>query len=67
MRRPRGSAVHRLSRVKKATLPVFKDLYKAVKTGAETKRVLRSTGEFDIDVQLHAEVTQTVKVTVVPL
>lgn len=29
--------------------------------------VLRSTGEFDIDVQLHAEVTQTVKVTVVPL
>jgi large subunit ribosomal protein L9 len=29
--------------------------------------VLRTTGEFDIDVQLHAEVTQTVKVTVVPL
>ena len=29
--------------------------------------VLRTKGEFDIDVQLHAEVTQTVKVTVVPL
>jgi large subunit ribosomal protein L9 len=29
--------------------------------------VIRSTGDFDIDVQLHAEVTQTVKVSVVPL
>lgn len=28
---------------------------------------LRSTGEFDIDVQLHAEVTQTVKLSIVPL
>jgi large subunit ribosomal protein L9 len=29
--------------------------------------VLRNTGEFDIDVQLHAEVTQTIKLSVVPL
>ena len=29
---------------KKATMPVFKDLYKAVKTEAEAKRVISSTG-----------------------
>ncbi len=28
---------------------------------------LRSTGEFDIDVQLHPEVTQTIKLSIVPL
>ncbi len=28
---------------------------------------LRSTGDYDIDVQLHAEVTQTVKLSIVPL
>lgn len=28
---------------------------------------LRSTGEFDIDVQLHTEVAQTVKLSIVPL
>jgi ketol-acid reductoisomerase len=30
---------------KEATLPVFTDLYKKVKSGAETKRVLESTGK----------------------
>ena len=29
---------------KKATLPVFKDLYKAVKTGKETERVIKACG-----------------------
>jgi len=29
--------------------------------------VIRTTGEFDVELQLHAEVTQTVKVSVVPL
>ena len=29
--------------------------------------VIRNTGEFDIDLQLHAEVTQTIKLNVVPL
>jgi len=32
-------------RFKEATLPVFKDLYDRVKSGAETKRVLDSTGK----------------------
>ena len=32
---------------KKATLPVFKDLYKAVKTGKEAARVLRVCGKAD--------------------
>jgi ketol-acid reductoisomerase len=30
---------------KEATLPVFNDLYNKVKSGAETKRVLESTGK----------------------
>ena len=29
--------------------------------------VIRNTGEFDIDLQLHAEVTQTIKLSVTPL
>ena len=32
---------------REATLPVFEDLYKSVKTGAETKRVLDSTSSVD--------------------
>jgi len=29
--------------------------------------VIRNTGEFDVDLQLHAEVTQTIKLSVTPL
>jgi len=32
---------------KKATLPVFKELYKSVKAGKETRRVIRSLGKSD--------------------
>ena len=40
---------------KKAVLPVFKDLYKAVKTGKETARVLRSCGKKDYKKSLDKE------------
>lgn len=43
---------------KKATLPVFKDLYKAVKTGAETKRVLKETGRSDYKERLEKELAE---------
>lgn len=43
---------------KKATLPVFKELYKRVKTGAETKRVLSSTGSKDYREKLGKELAQ---------
>jgi ketol-acid reductoisomerase len=40
---------------KKAVLPVFKDLYKRVASGAETKRVLSSCGRKDYQKQLAKE------------
>ncbi|MEM7393382.1 MAG: ketol-acid reductoisomerase [Verrucomicrobiota bacterium] len=40
---------------KKATLPVFKELYKSVKSGKETARVLRSTGGKDYKQKLAKE------------
>ena len=40
---------------KKATLPVFKELYKRVKTGEECKRVLRSTGQKNYQEKLQKE------------
>jgi len=40
---------------KKATLPLFKELYKRVKDGVETKRVLQSTGGKDYQAQLRKE------------
>jgi len=40
---------------KKATLPVFNDLYKAVKTKAEAKRVLKVCGAKDYKVRLTKE------------
>jgi ketol-acid reductoisomerase len=40
---------------KKATLPVFKDLYKRVKEGAETRRVITSCGKADYQDQLSKE------------
>lgn len=43
---------------KDATLPVFKDLYNKVKTGAETKRVLESTGMSNYREYLEAELKQ---------
>ncbi len=43
---------------KKATLPVFKKLYKRVKSGAETKRVLESTGASNYKDLLEAELKQ---------
>jgi ketol-acid reductoisomerase len=43
---------------KKATLPVFKELYKRVKTGEETKRVLKSTGTADYKEKLEAELAE---------
>lgn len=42
-------------RFKKAVMPVFKDLYKRVKSGLETKRVLSSTGKKDYKEQLTNE------------
>lgn len=43
---------------KKATLPVFKELYKRVKSGEETKRVLSSTGKKDYKKQLEKELAE---------
>ncbi len=40
---------------KKATLPVFRELYKRVKSGAETRRVLSSTGRKDYQERLQKE------------
>lgn len=40
---------------KKATLPVFKELYKRVKDGVETRRVLKATGGKDYRSQLQKE------------
>ncbi len=40
---------------KKATLPVFKELYKSVKSGAETKRVLTVCGKPDYQERLAKE------------
>lgn len=40
---------------KKAVLPVFKDLYKAVKTGAEAKRVITTCSKADYQEQLAKE------------
>jgi ketol-acid reductoisomerase len=42
-------------RFKKATLPVFKTLYKAVKTGAETRRVLKVCGAKNYQKMLEKE------------
>ncbi len=43
---------------KKATLPVFKELYKRVKSGKETRRVLRSTGAKDYQEKLEKELAE---------
>jgi ketol-acid reductoisomerase len=43
---------------KKATLPVFKELYKRVKNGEETKRVLRATGGADYKEKLEKELSE---------
>lgn len=43
---------------KKATLPVFKDLYKAVKDGSETKRVIRICGRKDYKERLDKELAE---------
>lgn len=43
---------------KKATLPVFKELYKRVKSGEECKRVLRSTGRPDYQQKLQTELDE---------
>jgi ketol-acid reductoisomerase len=43
---------------KKAVLPVFKELYKRVKTGKETARVLSSCGKPDYQKQLTAELAE---------
>lgn len=43
---------------KKATLPVFKELYKRVKSGEETRRVLKSTGAVDYRETLKKELDQ---------
>ncbi|MFM1920361.1 MAG: hypothetical protein RLZZ303_1995 [Candidatus Hydrogenedentota bacterium] len=43
---------------KKATLPVFKELYARVKSGEETKRVLKSTGAKDYKQQLDKELKE---------
>ncbi|HDP33749.1 MAG TPA: ketol-acid reductoisomerase, partial [Candidatus Hydrogenedentes bacterium] len=43
---------------KKATLPVFKELYKRVKNGEECKRVLRSTGNKNYQEQLQKELDE---------
>ena len=43
---------------REATLPVFKDLYDKVKSGAETKRVLDSTGMSDYRVYLEKELKE---------
>ncbi len=43
---------------KKATLPVFKDLYKSVRSGTETKRVISVCGRKDYQERLGAELGQ---------
>jgi len=43
---------------KKATLPVFKELYKRVKSGEECKRVLSSTGKDNYQEQLQKELDE---------
>ena len=43
---------------KKATLPVFKELYKSVKEGKEARRVLRSLGKPDYQQQLGKELNE---------
>lgn len=43
---------------KKATLPVFKELYKSVKTGKETARVLRACGRKDYAKALDKELKE---------
>ena len=43
---------------KKATLPVFKELYKRVKSGEECKRVLASTGSSNYKELLNAELKE---------
>ena len=43
---------------KKATLPLFKELYKRVKDGVETKRVLRACGKKDYQGQLGKELAR---------
>ncbi|HOJ32452.1 MAG TPA: ketol-acid reductoisomerase [Candidatus Hydrogenedentes bacterium] len=45
-------------RFKKAVLPLFKELYKRVKTGVETKRVLESCGKKDYQEQLAKELAE---------
>jgi ketol-acid reductoisomerase len=45
-------------RFKKATLPVFKALYKAVKTGAEAKRVIKVCGAPDYRKRLARELAE---------
>lgn len=43
---------------RKATLPVFKELYARVKDGSETKRVLKETGRPDYKARLEKELTE---------
>jgi len=43
---------------KKATLPVFKELYKRVRSGDETKRVLKETGRADYKERLEKELAE---------
>lgn len=43
---------------REATLPVFNELYKSVKSGAETKRVLDSTSSSDYKISLNAELKE---------
>jgi len=45
-------------RFKKAVLPVFKELYKRVTTGVETRRVIQSCGKPDYQQQLTKELAQ---------
>jgi ketol-acid reductoisomerase len=45
-------------RFKKAALPVFKELYRRVKTGEECKRVLSACGKADYQKQLDKELSQ---------
>ena len=45
-------------RFKKAVLPVFKDLYKAVKTGAEAQRVITVCGKPNYQERLNGELAQ---------
>ncbi|MDD2706777.1 MAG: ketol-acid reductoisomerase [Verrucomicrobiae bacterium] len=44
-------------RFKKAVLPVFKELYKRVKNGSETRRVISSCGKKDYQKQLNKELS----------